>query len=126
MKKLLALLLTAVLAVGCVAFTGCSETVKEYKGIKKVENYADMKVGFITLHDESSTYDKNFIDSAKEVCKKLGITKYEIKTNVPEGKECYTAAKKFAEQGYNLVFADSFGHEKYMLQAAKEYPDTQF
>ena len=126
MKKLLALLLTAVLAVGCVAFTGCSETVKEYTGIKKVENYADMKVGFITLHDESSTYDKNFIDSAKEVCQKLGITKYEIKTNVPEGKECYTAAKKFAEQGYNLVFADSFGHEKYLLQAAKEYPDTQF
>lgn len=125
MKKLLSLVLVCVLSMACCLITACGNKEKAYNGIKKVENYADMKIGFICLHDESSTYDKNFIDSAKEVCTKLGIT-YEIKTNIPEGKECYTAAKKFAKEGFNIVFADSFGHEQYMLQAAKEYPNTQF
>ena len=128
MKKFLALMLTAVLAVGCLSFVGCSDPEKPYEGIKKVDDIKDVKVGFITLHDESSTYDKNFIDAAEQACEELGMDKkqYDITTNIPEDKKCYTAAKKYASQGYNLVFADSFGHEKYMLQAAKAFPDTQF
>ena len=33
---------------------------------------ADFKVGFITLHDENSTYDLNFINAAKEACRGAG------------------------------------------------------
>ena len=51
---------------------------------------------------------------------------YVIKTNVPEGQECYDAAADLADAGCNIVFADSFGHEDYMIQAAKEFPDVQF
>ncbi|MBO5521743.1 MAG: BMP family ABC transporter substrate-binding protein [Eubacterium sp.] len=86
---------------------------------------ADYKVGFITLHDENSTYDLNFINAAKEACEELGVP-YEIKTNIPEGQECYDAAADLADAGCNVVFADSFGHEDYMIQAAKEFPDVQF
>ena len=86
---------------------------------------ADFKVGFIMLHDENSTYDLNFINGAKEAAEALGV-EYVIKTNVPEGQECYDAAADLADAGCNIVFADSFGHEDYMIQAAKEFPDVEF
>ena len=87
-----------------------------------------MKVGFICLHDENSTYDKNFIDAAKAACKNAGLSEdqYIIKTNIPEGQECYNAAAELVDAGCNVVFADSFGHEDFMIQAAKEFKDVQF
>ena len=84
-----------------------------------------VKAGFIFLHDENSTYDLNFLNAAKESCEKLGI-EYLIKTNIPEGQECYDAACELADAGCNFIFADSFGHEDYVIEAAKEYPDVQF
>lgn len=84
-----------------------------------------MKAGFICLHDENSTYDLNFINAAKAACDELGI-EYVIKTNVPEGQECYDAAAELIDSGCGIVFADSFGHEDYMIQAAKDYPEVQF
>jgi len=86
---------------------------------------ADFKVGFITLHDENSTYDLNFINAAMQACDELGVS-YTLKTNIPEGQECYEAAADLADSGCGIVFADSFGHEDYMIQAAKEFPDVEF
>lgn len=77
------------------------------------------------LHDENSTYDLNFINAAKEACETLGV-EYTIVTNVPEGQECYDKAAELADAGCNIIFADSFGHEDYMIQAAKDFPDVQF
>ena len=91
-------------------------------GIAKEE----LKVGFIFLHDENSTYDLNFINGAKAACEALGITDYVLKTNVPEGQECYDAAAELAEDGCDFIFADSFGHEPFMIQAAQEFSDVQF
>ena len=89
------------------------------------ETGAAVKVGFICLHDEQSTYDLNFINAAKDACAKLGID-YVLKTNIPEGQECYEAAMDLVDEGCSIVFADSFGHEDYMIQAAKECPDVEF
>ena len=88
----------------------------------------NLKVGFIFLHDENSTYDKNFMDSAKAAQEKLGLTDDQVifKTNIPEGNECYEAAADLVDQGCTIIFADSFGHEPYMLKAAKEFPNVQF
>jgi len=86
---------------------------------------SDLKVGFIFLHDENSTYDLNFINAAKEACEAAGV-EYVLKTGIPEGQECYDAACELADAGCGIVFADSFGHEDYMIEAAKEYPDIQF
>ena len=118
MKKFLALLLALVMALSLFA---CG----------KKDNDADkakVKVGFITLHDENSTYDKNFINGAKEAIKNLGLTDadYSLKTNIPEGQECYETACDLAEQGCNIIFADSFGHEGFMIDAAKKYENVQF
>ena len=89
------------------------------------ESASGLKAGFIFLHDENSTYDLNFINAAKEACEAAGV-EYVLKTGIPEGQECYDAACELADAGCGIVFADSFGHEDYMIEAAKEYPEVQF
>ena len=84
-----------------------------------------VKIGLICLHDENSTYDKNFIDAANAACDELGVEAV-IKTNIPEGQECYDAAAELVDAGCDIIFADSFGHEDFMIQAAREFPDVQF
>ena len=118
MKKFLALLLALVMALSLFA---CGK--KENDSDK-----AKVKVGFITLHDENSTYDLNFINAAKAAIKNLGLTDadYILKTNIPEGQECYDTACDLAENGCNIIFADSFGHEPFMIDAAKKYENVQF
>ena len=84
-----------------------------------------VKVGFIYLHDEQSTYDLNFMKAAKEACEEMGVP-YLNKVGIPEGGECYEAAMDLVDEGCNIVFADSFGHEDYLIQAAQAAPDVQF
>ena len=114
--------MVAVMVLSCVALVGCGN---ENAG---TASDMDVKVGFIFLHDENSTYDKNFMDAANAVKEKLNLTDAQVifKTNIPEGNECYEAAADLADQGCNIVFANSFGHEPYILKAAKEFPDVQF
>lgn len=126
MKKVVSLLMVlAMVAASCFALTSCGKKAEETAS--ENEN-TEIKLGFIFLHDENSTYDKNFMDAAREVQKELNLTDEQVifKTNVPEGNECYEAAADLADQGCNIVFADSFGHEPYMLKAAKEFPEVQF
>ena len=141
MKKLVAVILTLVLALSVAACaapaaeepattegTEAPATTEGTEATTEGTEAPAIKVGFIMLHDENSTYDLNFINAAKEACATLGIPEenYVIKTNVPEGQECYNTAAELADAGCNIIFADSFGHEDYMIQAAKEFPEVQF
>lgn len=120
MKKILALVLTMAMVLSLCACGSDSSN-----GSAAAGGNTAVKAGFICLHDENSTYDLNFINAAKEACEAMGI-EYLLKTNIPEGQECYEAACELADAGCNFIFADSFGHEDYMIEAAKEYPDVQF
>lgn len=115
-KKIVALLLAVVAIVAM--FAGCA----------KKDDATQIKVGFIFLHDENSTYDKNFIEAAEAATKALGLETENVlfKTNVPEGQECLDAANDLVDQGCTFIFADSFGHEPYMIEAAKAHPDVEF
>ena len=117
MKKFASLLLALVMCLCCLTTAALAERAPVAKD--------DLKIGFIFLHDENSTYDLNFITAAKAACEKLGIA-YETKTNIPEGQECYDAAAELADAGCDIIFADSFGHESYMIQAALEFPEVEF
>ena len=133
MKKFIALLLSAVMLVGVLA--GCSNNASEATdspaptGTASTDaDLSNIKVGFIFLHDENSTYDKNFIDAANAAKEALGLSDDQVvfKTNIPETNECYEAAADLADRGCNVIFADSFGHEQYIARAAAEFPDVQF
>ncbi len=113
MKKLLTLILATVVALGCCfGMTACGKD-------------DDFKVGLICLHGESSTYDKNFIDAFEAACEAKGVS-YIIKTDIAESTDCYDTAMDLVDQGCDLIFADSFGHEDHMIRAAKENPDVEF
>ena len=127
MKKFLAMLLALVMALSLVA---CGEKKDDTQGNGDGDaTAAKVKVGFITLHDENSNYDKNFIDAAKEACANLGLVEnedYFIKTNVGETEQCAEVAADLVDAGCNIIFADSFGHEPYMIEVAKANPEVQF
>ncbi len=117
MKKFISALLIVAMLLVCLTACGPAEKKDEFK------------IGFIMLHDENSTYDLNFIKAAQEVQKKLNLTDEQviIVTDIPEeGEDCYNKACELAEDGCDIVFADSFGHEDNMIRAAKEYPDVEF
>ena len=122
MKKITALLLALVMVF---ALCACGGDDNKTEG-----GDADdaLKVGFIFLHDENSTYDLNFMNAAKEACANLGLSEdqYIFKTNIDETQECYDAACELADAGCNIVFADSFGHEAFLMEAAQDFPEVQF
>ena len=134
MKKVLSVLLAMVLVLGvlagCASSGGSGSAPAANEGSTEAGGAAapaagSMKVGFIMLHDENSTYDLNFITAAKAACEQLGVEAV-IRTNIPEGQECYDAAADLVDAGCGIIFADSFGHEDFMIQAAKEFPEDQF
>ena len=119
MKKFVALLL----ALAMVFVLGCTPSKPSETEPAQPEKV--VKAGLICLHDENSTYDLNFINAFKAACEAEGV-EYIIKTGVDESNACYEAAADLVDQGCNFVFADSFGHESYMLIAAQEFTDVQF
>ena len=115
MKKIFAVVLALVLCLSVFACTASADV-------------SNVKLGVILLHDEDSTYDMNFINGVYEAVEALGLTEDQliIKRNIPESNECYEAALDLVDEGCTIIFADSFGHETFMLQAAKECPDVEF
>ena len=112
--------------LNCLAVAGlCIVALSSLASCGETSNATELKAGLVALHDENSTYDKNFIDAFKAACDKKGF-KAVIKTNTPESDAAYTNAADLADQGCKFVFADSFGHEAHILKAAKEFPDVQF
>lgn len=144
MKKAVSLLLTLVLTasmlVGCgskaskessdtTTPAATEETTEtETPAAETTSAASDIKVGVIYVGDENEGYTAAHMAGIDEMQKTLGLTDDQIieKTNIPEDETCYDAAVDLAEQGCNIIFANSFGHEDYMIQAATEYPDIQF
>ena len=150
MKKILALVLTVVMAASLAACgnsgtketqapaSGDSETAAESTAAESTGETAekvgegvdvkDLKVGFIFIGDENEGYTAAHYAGAKGMQEALGLSDDQIiiKWNIPEDETCYDAAVDLADQGCNIVFANSFGHESYILQAAAEFPDVQF
>lgn len=123
--------LLSLAALGLLSLTACGGN--NGGSDEPVDNtpYADaVKVGLICLHDDNSTYDANFIKAMKEAVKNLGrkviFEDNCLKTGVDEDNACYEAAKDLVSKKCDVVFADSFGHDSYMLQAAKEFPNVEF
>ena len=116
-KKLLAMSLVVVMALSlCVSMTSC----------EKADD--DFKLGVILLHDEASTYDLNFIEAVERAAAELGLREDQVimRKNIAESNDVYEAAADLVDEGCDVIFADSFGHETYLLKAAKEFTDVEF
>ena len=144
MKKILAFLLAAMMVLAFAAcgednggtptptpdVTGMSADVLPRNAVTPTTQIPDdFKIGMICLHDENSTYDNNFIQALRQVQQDLGLSDDQVVlvTNIGEDSSCYDAAVDLAKnKGCKVIFADSFGHESFMKQAAQEYPEVQF
>ena len=140
MKKFLALLLTLVMALSLVA---CGSSGEENTGDTTDDSTteetgggaADVKIGLICVHDINSGYDAAHIEGLTTACEELGITanaddpansQVIFRYNIPEDESCLDAAVDLAEEGCNIIFSDSYGHQMYMQQAATDYPEVTF
>ncbi len=152
--KILALVLSLCMVIGC--FAACNNTADETLTDGNVAtdgnatagditggdvatngdaadevalDYSDIKVGFIFLHAPTdSTYDKNFMNAVEDVQAALGLADEQVivMSDIAESEACYEAAMDLVDQGCDIIFGDSFGHEDYLIQAAQECPDVQF
>ena len=141
-SKILAIVLVLAMLIGvCAGLAACNKdeddlneiTMPAYEGLETPDYSSlnipsDFKVGLICLHDKNSTYDKNFIEAMEAAQATLGLSDDQviIVTGIEEGDACYQKACELADMGCDIIFADSFGHEPYMLEAAKKYPNVQF
>ena len=65
----------------------------------------------------------------REACQKNGMdydSQVVVKANITEDSTCADAIHALLAAGCNAIFADSFGHEQYMEEAAPDHPDVQF
>ena len=119
MFKKLAALALAILMLGTAltAFTSCAGG-----------SAADLKIGCIMVGDETEGYTKAHMDGIKEAAKALGIKDSQIiwKYKIEENSDCYDAATELVGRGCKLVISNSYGHQDFMAQAAKEHPDVTF
>ena len=115
MKKFVAFAL-----VLAMAFALCACTPNEDKD--------DFKVGVILVGDENEGYTYAHMEGIEAARVACGLEKDQIiyKYNIEENEACYQAAVDLVEQGCKIVFANSFAHESFLIQAAKEYPDVLF
>ena len=118
MKKSLVAVVAAAVLVGAL-FSGCS---------KKESSGASFKVGVIYIGDENEGYTEAHMKGIQEMKKSLGLTDAQVieKKCIPEDEKAYDAAIDLAEQGCKYIIGTSFGHESYLIQVAKEYPDIVF
>ena len=111
MKKLIALILAAVLCMAaCVAIA------------------ADLKVGVILVGDETEGYTLAHMNGIKAAAANLGLADNQIvwKYKVPEDQSCYDAALDLVGQNCNVIISNSYGHQTYMVEAAAEYENVTF
>ncbi len=141
-KKLLCVLMTMAVTAGMLAGCGSqsADTEKtdadaagstastETAATGEKTDASDIKIGVIYIGDENEGYTEAHMLGIDDMQKNLGLSDDQIieKTNIPEDESCYDAAVDLADQGCTAIFATSFGHEDYLIQAAQEYPDIQF
>jgi len=137
MKKLLALLLAAVLVLGLVA---CGETQQSGNetpdagntGNEGTADVAEFKVGAIYINSKNDTAGYTFAhhNGITTAMKELGMdvdSQLVIVDNVPEDdQKVKDAIDTLVGEGANIIFGISFGYINAMAEKAEEYTDVVF
>ncbi len=118
---------TLIIAMAFLALTSTVFAAKAKKA-KKAPKASAFKVGVIYIGDENEGYTEAHMKGIAEMKKALGLSDSQVieKKCIPEDEKAYDAAVDLAEQGCTYIIGTSFGHESYLIQAAKEYPKIQF
>ena len=115
------------LTIAAVAALAVASTASLANAAEPVDP-ADVKVGIIYIGDENEGYTAAHMAGIDAMQEALGLSDEQVieKMLIGEDETCADAAFDLADQGCQIVFANSFGHETYLMEAAGEYPDVQF
>jgi basic membrane protein A len=118
LKKMAVLAMTAAMAAGVSCVAQAADPV----------DVSDLKVGVIYIGDENEGYTAAHMEGIDGMMEALGLDESQVieKTLIGEDETCADAAFDLADQGCQIIFGTSFGHETYLMEAAAEYPDIQF
>ncbi|MCQ2591911.1 MAG: BMP family ABC transporter substrate-binding protein [Treponema sp.] len=113
--------------VALMALLALNTSVFAAKKQKKAKT-PSFKVGVIYIGDENEGYTEAHMKGVAEMKQALGLTDAQVieKKCIPEDEKAYDAAIDLAEQGCKYIIGTSFGHESYLIQVAKEYPNIVF
>ncbi len=85
----------------------------------------DLKVAFIygsAVGEEGYSFSH---DKGRKALEAEGI-KTTYLENIPENAQFEKSVRDLIEQGYNVIYATSYGYGEYVLKLAKEYPGVYF
>ncbi|MDL2206603.1 BMP family ABC transporter substrate-binding protein [Eubacteriales bacterium OttesenSCG-928-N13] len=119
MKKLVSVLLSLMLVIGCASAAFALEPISK----------DEIKLGFVYIGDVTDmgyTYAHHQGTLAMQQALGLRDDQILIKKNISEDSACETALRELVEQGCNAIFATSFGFMDYVEEIAEEYPDVVF
>lgn len=124
MKKALTIALVLLVSLSLFA-QGGSESATSSTAKKAT------KVGFVVINDESDQgYTWNFMNGMENALEQLKAEGYEVellvKRNTTESSLARDNNEELAAEGCEIIFNNSYGFEPFMLEAAKDYPDTVF
>ncbi len=139
----LAILLTASLLAGCSSTPAAessapaseaasapaesaeaSEAASTASGLPAISK-EDMKVAFIygsAVGEEGYSFAH---DKGRQAVEAMGIQTTYLE-NIPETAQFEKAVRDLIEQGYNVIYATSYGYGEYVVKLAEEYPDVYF
>lgn len=125
-RKLVSICMAVVMCL--ILLAGCESGEKEGKETYAKMDASQIKVGVIYIGDENEGYTAAHMNGIKEMAKAYNLNSSQIieKTGIKEDESCYDAAIDLADQGCNIIFANSFGHEDYIIRAATEYKEVEF
>ena len=145
MKKFLATLLALVMVLSLVACGGGGDDTKTPDSstpstgdtstpstgdttTPDANPAADVKVGVILIGDENEGYSYAHIAGIRGAQQNLGLSDDQIiwYYTIPEDETAYDKCVDLADQGCDVIFTNSYGHQSFAQQAAAEYPDVTF
>ncbi len=128
MKKILSAVLALIMVFCLAACNGGTPANGDGNVNGDNSANADFKIGVILVGDETEGYTLAHMDGIKAAAKTLGLNDDQIiwEYKVPEDATCKDKADELALKGCKVIFANSYGHQDFMQQAAEANPDVTF
>lgn len=128
MKSQLKFALVSLVAfAGIAGLTGCGTTASSSATGTSSAAVTDGKIGVILVGDESEGYTEAHMKGIDDAAAKLKISDRIIyKKKIGEDNNCTAAINDLHSEGCKLIISNSYGHQDYMCDGAKNYTDTTF
>ncbi len=120
--------ITSLVLAGLLALTltGCGQSQEGEQTGLPAEN---LKAGLLLYGSEETPYDRGHVAGLEKAFAQLELdpeTQLTVLEDVPENETCMDAIEELIDQGCQIIFSGTRGHEAYLAEAAMRYPEVTF